>query len=717
MKEKRIVNVRLLFVALVGIISGILFAYLTIKSVNLSYFSAYLVPFGLLMMVAIVFSFFKLYKGNNRVINRINKYFSSTIAFILLFIVGAGVTALKLVNYLNLTDYTEDCNIQLQVSDVHEHTNYANIVTNSFSVNGTKVNQKATVVVYLQDSDSLNIKPGQTLSFTSSARLLPLFDTTSNLVDYLYGRAYTLNVNIGDITTSKGSFRLDQTIRSHVYNVLSSNINEDNAGIAYAMLFGDKEHISQDITQMFSYTGISHILAVSGLHVTLVAGMIAYLLKKLKAKRIVNLIVVSTTLLVYCYLCGFSPSVVRVSIMSVIVLVAYVSGKEYDILSALSLAAIITLLINPLNLFATGFQLSYLCLLSIITLSNSITRVLAKLKLPTLLCKTFAISICINLVILPICANAFSRVSIIGAITNVFVLPLFGVTYPILFVFTLISSIMPFMGFTLFVPNVLLHFIKLIANFFASINFMNFKLYHISYLIVITIILTLLVIKYIMVKPKLKGIIVGVLVVTMLTTFGINMISKSYDGVFALSYQYSSNSAVITINGENYLVGTKDKYIATTLKKLKIRTIDYIIGYDVDLNGLDDLGDICHTYNVQKVYVPSTLPAELSSKYNYGIIYTDNVGVGNYTFSFVYDSTDSCVGLMVNSTKKVVFVNPSNTNEDNIQLLNNVTNIDYLVCNTIKVNAGLLEDVSHVIAHNSATGKYTSLYKVECYLL
>lgn len=714
MNNKRIINVRILFVALIGIISGILCGYLTIKCINLHYFSLYLIPFTILLAFSLCFLVLKFFKSDNKYIKVINKHFVTTCAFVLLFVVGFGFTSIKLVNYTKLNNYDGTYNITLTAQKVRAYENYATVSASKFYIDNAKVNQSISVRVYYDENTSFSIKDGDVLSFDGSVKLQPLFDNTSNLVDYLYGRIYSTQINLSNISKLDSKIYVDDAVRNRVYSVLQDNMSEDNAGIAYAMLFGDKEHLDSQSMQMFSYAGVAHILSVSGLHVTMLAGIIAWILKRIKVKRVVNLIVVSVFLLIYCYLCGFAPSVVRASIMSVIMLIAYVTGKEYDVLSSLSLAAIITLLVNPLNLFATGFQLSYLCLLSIITLSNSISRMLSKLKLPKLICNTIAISTCINLVILPISANTFDKVSLIGMLTNVFVLPLFSVAFPLLFVCVLISSIFSFMGFMLFVPNVMLHFIKLIANFFANLNVLNFNFYHISYVVLICIILILLTIKYLMVKRLHKGIICGMLALLMVVSFSISMISNSYDNVFALSYQYKSNSAVITIEGKNCLIGTQNNYISTMLKELKIRKIDYIIGYDVTSNNLDVIDAMCKDYNVDKVFIPSVYA---SVKPNY--VTSDTFNLGSYHFEYQYNSYDKCVGLKIeHSGKVIVFANSNNSTQDCVVLINNLMHVDYFIANKLSVSSGLLDDIKNVILYNGSAGyNYLDLFNVQKYEL
>ena len=136
-------------------------------------------------------------------------------------------------------------------------------------------------------------------------------------------------------------------------------MGEENAPLAYAVLFGDRTQVSDDILTSYNNAGILHLLAVSGLHVGFIAGLIYALLSKLKLKRLFSFIITACLLLFYNYLCNFTPSVVRATIMICVGLFANVLGKKSDTLTTIGIAGILTLLIKPLWAFDIGFQLSY----------------------------------------------------------------------------------------------------------------------------------------------------------------------------------------------------------------------------------------------------------------------------------------------------------------------------------------------------------------------
>jgi competence protein ComEC len=140
---------------------------------------------------------------------------------------------------------------------------------------------------------------------------------------------------------------------------------EKEAGIMSAMILGEKSGLSTEIKDLYKQNGIAHILAISGLHVSLIGAGLFYFLRKFVMPMKAAAGVTTAALFLYGELTGFSVSTQRAVFMMVCVLGARFLGKRYDRLSALALSAVIQLLLNPLILFQSGFLLSYVTVLGI----------------------------------------------------------------------------------------------------------------------------------------------------------------------------------------------------------------------------------------------------------------------------------------------------------------------------------------------------------------
>lgn len=163
--------------------------------------------------------------------------------------------------------------------------------------------------------------------------------------------------------------RLFEAVHSYSSALIDKYVGGQHGALVRALLLGDKTALSSDTKQSFADTGAMHMLAVSGLHV----GIVAYLLNGLfqfifhGVKRRYSIILLLLILWFYAFLTGFSPSVTRAVLMFSVLIAAQLAHRRYNALNALSLAAFILLVHNPLVLFDLGFQLSFLAMLGIFT--------------------------------------------------------------------------------------------------------------------------------------------------------------------------------------------------------------------------------------------------------------------------------------------------------------------------------------------------------------
>lgn len=177
--------------------------------------------------------------------------------------------------------------------------------------------------------------------------------------------------------------------------IFRSDLNPDAKIFMATVLLGDSSGMSDDLRHSFSVTGISHILALSGLHVGLIAMFISIALWPLGILGRKKLVVLATILIIWIYaaLACFSPSVTRASIMLTIYLCGHLIQRRTSPLNSLCAAALIILLFDPYSIVSVGFQLSFAAVLSIILFSDCLNPVPERLHF---LRKAFSyISVCI----------------------------------------------------------------------------------------------------------------------------------------------------------------------------------------------------------------------------------------------------------------------------------------------------------------------------------
>ncbi len=140
------------------------------------------------------------------------------------------------------------------------------------------------------------------------------------------------------------------------------------AGFTAALVLGDRTGMPKDLKQIFVNTGTAHILAISGMNMTIVAAIFLFILKLFPLPRWARFLGVVLFLFAYAFLSGWSASVVRSCIMSSVILAGFAFEQEGEALNSLGVAALILLLMDPHNLFDVGFQLSFAAVAAILIL-------------------------------------------------------------------------------------------------------------------------------------------------------------------------------------------------------------------------------------------------------------------------------------------------------------------------------------------------------------
>lgn len=193
------------------------------------------------------------------------------------------------------------------------------------------------------------------------------------------GIDYTAFASPDSVTVSSPSFhylRELTRLRSSLSTLLArSALSDRSYEFLNATIIGDTSSLSEDTRQIFSATGVAHILALSGLHVGIISGIILIILSPLcliggrRARILITLIL----LWIYAIITGASPSVTRAVIMASAVGVGFMFGKRNFALNALCLAAILILLFNPRQIITPGFQMSFVAAAAIISVSPLIS--------------------------------------------------------------------------------------------------------------------------------------------------------------------------------------------------------------------------------------------------------------------------------------------------------------------------------------------------------
>ena len=149
-------------------------------------------------------------------------------------------------------------------------------------------------------------------------------------------------------------------LRSFWAQNLEKITGKEEAALLKAMLLGEKSSLKKEQKELYQSGGISHILAISGLHISLVGMLLYRFLRKKKRSYPFSALVSGSCMVVYGFLTGFGVSAKRAVFMFLVYLGAELLGETYDVVSALALSGLLILAEQPLQLFQCGFQLSFL---------------------------------------------------------------------------------------------------------------------------------------------------------------------------------------------------------------------------------------------------------------------------------------------------------------------------------------------------------------------
>ncbi len=197
----------------------------------------------------------------------------------------------------------------------------------------------------------------------------------------------------------------------------------DMAGLVKALVVGDRSDLGEEWTQPLSRAGLSHVVAVSGMHMAFLAGMVSLLLGVSRRLTAVAVIVLAV---VFAALTGGAPSVVRAAVMIILLHLAPLVGRERDDLTALAAALLVLLLVNPLSVWDVGLQLSFAAVAGLILFGASIrSRLLSALPeraacLPPVewVASGLAVTLAASLFTVPLTALWFGTVTLAAPISN-----------------------------------------------------------------------------------------------------------------------------------------------------------------------------------------------------------------------------------------------------------------------------------------------------------
>lgn len=385
---------------------------------------------------------------------------------------------------------------------------------------------------------------------------------------------------ITDIPEYKES--IFKRLNSALVNIYESNLNLDTASIFSALLLGNDAKIDSGVRRDFSRLGISHILAISGMHITLISAMLNFILSLVKIPRKPRAIILILATLFFVALTGFSESCVRAGIMMCLFYGFSLFGVRTDSLTSLFLAVSLILIFAPFFIFSVSLQLSFLAMLGCIASAKLIRRMklyrVVKRKIPRYFVYTIITSLMVMGFTMIVVLINFGSTSLLSPVSNLVFVPIFTVLIyfaPILLIVVGIPYLsVPF----IFVSEFTIDKLLLVIKYISRLRFISLPLYSTAQIIGVVLILSALILIMIIKRKHLFKVLPALLVGVLVLSGGTiaNQIVKANNEYITVS-SYKENDYILFEN-KNKLSIVDASSTATGVARLPL-TLEVELGY------------------------------------------------------------------------------------------------------------------------------------------
>ncbi|MGN1358586.1 MAG: DNA internalization-related competence protein ComEC/Rec2, partial [Bacilli bacterium] len=436
-----------------------------------------------------------------------------------------------------------------------------------------------------------NISLGDEIS-VSGTLSLPSNNTIPNLFNYkkyLYYNKIYYTIKADNIVKIANNTNVIYYLRDKI----SKRIDKISNSSEYIKIFilGDSSSLEENISESFRENGISHLFSISGMHISLFASIILYVLKRISYNNYYNYGIVIIFLTFYSLLVGSSPSVIRSLTMYILFSLNKLFNLKINKIDLMCMVLIILLIINPYYLYNVSFQFSYIISFSLILYSYKISHIKNKIL------KSIYTSFISFLVSFPICIYNYYQVNFLSIFLNIILIPLVSI---IIFPLSLICFILPKLSFFLQITTNILQTVSL------TISSLNIGIISFSKPSIILIIVYYLFI-FLFLHNK-KNFYIFLIIITHKLSIYLNPIMEiTYldvgqgDSIF-LKYPYNQGNILIDtggiINSDYSIVLNKT---IPYLKSKGITKIDYLILTHGDYDHMGEAINLFNNFKVKKV--------------------------------------------------------------------------------------------------------------------
>ncbi len=467
----------------------------------------------------------------------------------------------------------------------------------------------------------------------------------------------------------KSFFDFFKNINEELSSRLESFLSKDSGALANAVVFGNKGTLSREIKRDFSKIGISHLIAISGMHISYISAAFFTVTRRLKTGRKKASFICIFIMLFYMGLTGFSASVTRAALLCCLVSLGYLFGLCHDGITAVGVCGLGMVSVCPYFAFDMGMQLSFAAYLGCLATVRIVERRKEKRLEKTgrtrkkrenifvrflkfvrnYICSSVLLTLTVTAFTLPIVWLYYDSTSVIAPLSNLIFIPLFSIVMYLGIGVTVLSFV-PFVGgAVVFVTEKFLSFVLALSEMAASFEGITVSLrYFFSAALVVLIFIFTVAAVCTRKKTSLicSAAIVFCVLLYALGVFIHGQVNKD-SILFTRIDGKNGEGIVIMYEGEAYLCDFSDGSASEAVRALNAVTsrngegVDTVILTDVGYGHLSLVQRICEIDYVKRVYLPKTLDLEKSMLKTQIENYLESKGIDCYTLSFSEGTGDS----------------------------------------------------------------------------
>lgn len=503
---------------------------------------------------------------------------------------------------------------------------------------------KAEVMFY---TDSCDAEIGDIVIAAGSAEI-PEDKYTFPAESYYKAKGIYLRINkITSFRHMKSSgFSLRRTLdryREYIISRIGVFMDTESMAVMSAMLFGDRSELDSSAKTLMYRAGIGHIMAVSGVHISVLCAFFNLFISRIKAKKLLRFVLIMTPVCCFAMLAGMSNSVMRAAFMSAVVYGAELFRRRADTYNSLGVAVILLTAANPFAVRDASFLLSVMGVFGVAVVSPEAVKLAERKNKISKTAKGIITSLCTSAVIFPVSMLFFDEVSVVSPISNLLLMPVCTLIMICGLIVTLTGGVTFIALPVLKICEALCRFVLWASGFIGRLHFSYIPLGNgFAKAMVIASVCAAVCVLAVTKKTDLAAVSVSAMFI--ISTILINIYKAVPDNSVKIAVLKDGSSVTALVHGKSS-ASVIDLHNSGKASSAAVKYLNRLGIYDIECLLLDEDANVSlpvysagfELFDVEYVMIPEGLAAFSDDNYFDGRIYTysytDSIETENYTVS------------------------------------------------------------------------------------